>query len=137
MRLVLPRMVPSWPCVGTYAVMLLITTKLTTNEYTCIDAVTIIIHDVCRHLLHMYIIITYMYVVYSKNSLCVPPPPPRSGAPQFRSSPHIVAYNPAESAVLVCSNTTNAENAHYEIFPVPRNTDPSNPECESCTCTIP
>ncbi|XP_064393238.1 coatomer subunit alpha-like isoform X1 [Halichondria panicea] len=52
----------------------------------------------------------------------------RSGAPQFRSSPHILSYNPAESAVLVCSNTTNAENAYYEIFPVPRNTDPSNPE---------
>ncbi len=62
--------------------------------------------------------------------LWLPPPPYRSGAPQFRSSPHILSYNPAESAVLVCSNTTNAENAYYEIFPVPRNTDPSNPECE-------
>ena len=79
----------------------------------------------------------------------------RNGTPQYRSSPHQVTYNPAENAILVCSvstshlsvciynnvcvpryrqNTTNADTAYYELFAVPKNTDPQNPECKHCVC---
>ena len=56
--------------------------------------------------------------------------PCRNGTPQFRASPHILAYNPAENAILLCSNTTTPENAYYELFAVPKNSDPSNPDCK-------
>ncbi|XP_003387772.1 PREDICTED: coatomer subunit alpha-like [Amphimedon queenslandica] len=52
----------------------------------------------------------------------------RNGTPQYRSSPHSLSYNPAENAILVCSNTTNTETAYYELFAIPRDVDTSNPE---------
>ena len=73
----------------------------------------------------------------------------RNGTPQYRAAPHYLAYNPAENAILLCSvrialtsvsvltlfpltqNTTNPDNAYYELFAVPKKSDPSNPECES------
>ena len=42
----------------------------------------------------------------------------------------MLAYNPAENAVLVCSNTTNAESAYYELFQVPKNTESSSTDCK-------
>ena len=98
----------------------------------------------------------------------------RAGS-SYRSAPHLLAYNPAEKAILLCSvmtaihspdithadsthslplshtpflplslppphplpltpspslqNTTSSDNAYYELFSLPKNADPSNPEC--------
>jgi coatomer protein complex subunit alpha (xenin) len=52
----------------------------------------------------------------------------RNGTPQYRSSPHNLSYNPAENAIIICSNTNNIETAFYELFAIPRDIDPSNPE---------
>jgi len=52
----------------------------------------------------------------------------RNGTPQYKSSPHLLAYNAAENAILLCSNTTNPDNAYYELFALPKDPDPSNPE---------
>jgi coatomer protein complex subunit alpha (xenin) len=52
----------------------------------------------------------------------------RKNGSSHRQTPHYLHYNPAENAVLVASNTTNAETAFYEIFQVPKNIDAHNPE---------
>ena len=52
----------------------------------------------------------------------------RNGTNQYRSGPHVLSYNAAENAILLCSNTTNPDTAYYELFAVPKTTDPTNPE---------
>lgn len=52
----------------------------------------------------------------------------RNGSSQYRSGPHSLTYNPAENSVLICSNTNNIETAYYELYTIPRDVDPSNPE---------
>ena len=37
---------------------------------------------------------------------------------------------------LFSQNTTNVDNAYYELFPLPKDPDPSSPECELILCTI-
>ncbi|XP_037070234.1 coatomer subunit alpha-like [Pollicipes pollicipes] len=45
-----------------------------------------------------------------------------------RTKPYSLSYNPAENAVLICSRPSNTENSTYDLYQVPKQTDPQNPE---------
>lgn len=52
----------------------------------------------------------------------------RKNSSSSRQSAHCLMYNPAENAVLIASNTTNTESSFYELFPIPKTIDTSNPD---------
>ncbi|XP_065906077.1 coatomer subunit alpha-like isoform X1 [Dysidea avara] len=52
----------------------------------------------------------------------------RNGGGHLRSTAHHISYSPTTDAMLICSNTTSPETAFYELFTIPKETDPSNPD---------
>jgi len=44
-----------------------------------------------------------------------------------RNSVHSISYNPAENALLVCTSANNVDNCVYDLYIIPKITDPTNP----------